>query len=144
MGWTHNWQRPTDLPAEGFAVALRDCRRILDVVPVDLAGPDGSGQPILEEDRIEFNGRLPEACEPFRIQVHEHDRRGRNTKWSFCKTEHMPYDLCVQCTLIVLKEHLKDNLTIGSDGSDQDWETAKAVVSEHLGYGADFRLAADV
>lgn len=140
MGWTHHWQRPQSFDADKFAAAATDCRRLVTVLPLSLAGPDGSGLPIFNNDQIALNGVEGENCEPFVVNRTEYDRRGRDHFWSFCKTEHLPYDQVVQAALIILKFHLGDALSVGSDGKAEHWEAAKSLVVEHLGYGKDFML----
>lgn len=141
MGWTHNWQRPTELPQDKFARAVDDCRKVLQTVKVPLGGFDGRGKPVFKDDAIVFNGAGRSGCEPFEIHQTEFDRRGRDRCLSFCKTEHAPYDLCVQVVLIVLKHHVGDDLTVGSDGVDEDWNEARNICQGVLGYGAEFWLA---
>ena len=124
MGWTHHWTRPAELPANAFARAAEDCRRAFALIGIPLAGADGEGAPVITDDRIVFNGPAGAGCEPFRIHRCEKDRRGGATTWSFCKTGRAPYDVCVQMALIVLKHHLSDHITVGSDGRDVDWRLA--------------------
>src|ERR1035437_3892611 len=118
MGWTHNWQRGTELPKGAFAAAVHDCEKVLPHTGVRLAGFEGKGQPVLQDDVIMFNGAGGSGCGPFEVHQTEFDRRGRKVFWSFCKTEHQPYDLCVQVALIILKRHLGESITVGSDGND--------------------------
>ena len=66
----------------------------------------------------------PAAVEPFEIHQTEFDRRGRQLVPSFCKTEHAPYDLCVQLALIVFKHPLGHTISVASDGKDTDWKDA--------------------
>lgn len=141
MGWTHNWQRETELPHAPFAAAVRDCQEVLARTGIPLAGFDGNGAPIFRDDMIAFNGTDRTGCEPFEIHQTEFDRRGGEMVWSFCKTEHLPYDLCVQAALVVMKHHLGDAIIVGSDGKDQDWAEARRICQEHLGYGHEFRLS---
>jgi hypothetical protein len=143
MGWTHNWQHDTELPTEAFARAAEDCSRLLGQMTISLSGPDGTGQPVFRPDAIAFNGTKPLNCEPFEIHQVEFDRHGRRVVRSFCKTEHLPYDLCVQLALIVLKHQLANTLTVQSDGTDDDWAKARAQCQELLGYGEGFRLSRD-
>lgn len=140
MGWTHHWSRPTELPAELFAAAVRDWQRIQGATTVPLAGFDGTGEPQVDEEHIVFNGAAPQCCEPFEIARVEFDRRGDPAVMSFCKTESMPYDVCVQAALIVLKHHLGDLITVTSDGNDDDWHSGRQLVCDALGYGDSFRL----
>ena len=138
MGLTHHWQRPTELPAEAFSAAAADCRLLLASTSIELADFDGTGQAILNDERIVFNGRVPQACEPFEIAAIEFDRRGRQEFFGHCKTGHLPYDLCVRAALIVLNHHLQESLRVSSD--DSEWDKAREWVSSTLGYGSDFHL----
>ena len=140
MGWTHNWRRPTELPEGPFARAVSDCEKALGSMEVPLGGFDGNGRPIFDDDHIVFNGGAGQNCEPFEISRVEFDRRGRAEVRSFCKTEHLPYDLCVRAALIILKHGLGDRIVVGSDGSDDDWSNAKDAVEKALGYGQEFCL----
>ena len=49
----------------------------------------------------------------------------------YCKTDHAPYDLCVQLALIVLNHHLCDAFLVSSDGKDADWAMARSMCQEH-------------
>lgn len=138
MGLTHHWHRPTELPTEAFRAAVDDCRRLFEAAGVDLAGFDGTGTPLLTAERIVFNGAAPAACEPFEVAAVEFDRRGRQEFFGHCKTEHLPYDLCVRAALIVLHHHLQDAFRVSSD--DGEWKAAQEWVSSTLGYGSDFIL----
>jgi hypothetical protein len=138
MGLTHYWLRPTELPAEAFAAAVWDVRRVLDAAGIPLAGFDGRGRAVFLDDTIVFNGVV--RCEPFEIHQVEFDRRGRAEKFSFCKTHGLPYDLAVKATLIVLKHHLGKMFKVMSDESDDAWERVKQLVVASTGFGSDFNL----
>lgn len=140
MGWTHNWRRGTELPPAMFAAAVGGCQKVLGATGVPLAGIDGTGQPVFQEDVIVFNGEGRAGCEPFEIHQTEFERHGRAVFWSFCKTEHQRYDICVQVALVILKHHLGKRMTVGSDGKDDDWTEARSICQELLGYGESFRL----
>ena len=140
MGWTHSWKRGTELPAAAFAQAVEDCRKAITAAGGPVAGFDGTGEPILGKDAIIFNGKRPAVCETFEIHQTEFDRRGRKVFWGSCKTEHAPYDLTVKTCLVVLKRYLGDAIKIAGDGADRDWDDARKVCQDALGFGADFRL----
>jgi len=140
MGWTHNWQRPTELPKEEFAKASEDCQRVLAATGIPLGGFTGEGNPTFSAEKILFNGAGGSGCEPFEIAQTEFDRRGRDVVLSFCKTEHAAYDECVQIALIVLKHHLADTIVVRSDGKEEQWAGAKGICQKCLGYGAEFSL----
>ncbi len=76
MGLTHSWLRPTELPVDQFAAAVRDVRLVLKHVDVPLAGFEGRGEPIFSDDAVVFNGVAGAGCEPFEIhQVEFHPFR---------------------------------------------------------------------
>jgi hypothetical protein len=60
--------------------------------------------------------------------------------WSdFCKTNYLPYDLCVQGCLIVLSHHLSvDHFRVSSDGTSRDWNDARDACQQILGYGSNW------
>ena len=140
MGYSHYWTRPPKLPPVEFAVAVADCRNLLPKLGVPLAGPRGTGPPECDVDRVMFNGVGTSGCETFAVFQHEPPRRPSAQIFSYCKTARRPYDLAVQCALIILKHHLGDHLTVASDGPEGDWDNARGVCQQHLGYGQDFRL----
>lgn len=140
MGLTHHWERETELFQKAFALAVADCERVIIKLAIPIAGIDGSGNPIFKPDTIAFNGQGGAACEPLEIHQTEFDRRGRKRFMQFAKTNNAPYDLCVRASLICLKHHLGDAIAIMSDAKDPEWEDARRVCHEVLGYGLDFRL----
>jgi hypothetical protein len=62
----------------------------------------------------------------------------------FCKTAYKPYDLIVQCALIIMKHYLKNDVVIHSDGDNDLWNDARGLTTIALGYGYDFKLDKDV
>ena len=62
--------------------------------------------------------------------------------FEFCKTAYKPYDIAVTAALIVVK-HYCPEVSIHSDGSNEDWEDARMLCVLELGYGSDFRLDED-
>ncbi len=140
MGWTHHWQRPLALPKDRFALVVEDCRRLLDAHIGIVAGPEGIGRPVITASEILFNGQHPLVCEPFEFRRVERYRHGRERLFTFCKTEHLPYDLLVQAALIVAKHYLGSLVSITSDGGDGSWKDARELVANHLAYGIGFVL----
>jgi len=140
MGWTHYWERPTELPEQDFTSAVRDVETLVAASSIGLGGFDGSGHPVLESDHVVLNGQSPQACEPFELSRVQFDRRGRASVFSYCKTGGMPYDLLVQGALIIFRRYFGESLIVTSDGSDSNWQPARELVQDTLGYGEDFRL----
>ena len=140
MGWTHSWEREPELPKGRFGQAAMDCQRIMAVINIPLGDEQGEGLPVFSDEEIAFNGDGNNGCEPLVIRQVEIPRLGRARTFSFCKTEGLPYDLCVQVALIVLKHHLDAEFSVFSDGKDDDWAKARKECQRILGYGQDFRL----
>jgi hypothetical protein len=146
MGYTHYWARPNALPRQLFVAAVEDCRRLCDALNFPLGGAEGRGQPKFSATKICFNGHIDsdgtfETFEVDRVRKSRHPQeRPKNGKWfDFCKTEHRPYDLCVQGCLIVLNHHLGSaSFDVASDGSSERWNDARAACQRILGYGADW------
>jgi hypothetical protein len=51
-----------------------------------------------------------------------------------CKTGFRPYDLAVQCVLLIAKHHLRDRVQVSSGGSDYHWNDARLLCYVHLSY----------
>ena len=58
----------------------------------------------------------------------------------FCKTAYKPYDFAVVALLVIAKHHLKDDIKVSSDGTDNDWADVKLFVQHHLGYGLEYSI----
>jgi hypothetical protein len=51
-----------------------------------------------------------------------------------CKTGFRPYDLAVQCALLIAKHHLKERISVWSGGTDYHWNDARRLCYLHLNY----------
>ena len=140
MGLTHYWERPVQLSPAAFNRAVVDCRRLLPLLSIPLAGGDGTGTPVLDSEVLMFNGVGDASYETCAIcRVEEDPGEGRRV-FSFCKTEHRPYDLAVRAVLIVFQHHLRSQFKVSSDDHASAWEAARQLCQQHLGYGNEFRL----
>ena len=62
----------------------------------------------------------------------------------YCKTGFRPYDLAVQCALLIAKHHLRDAFAVWSGGSEWHWNDARRFCYLHLGYSlGEFNLDDD-
>jgi hypothetical protein len=143
MGWTHYWERDSELPKEAFEKAAKDCLIVCAAIDVSLAGPEFKCEPVFSETEISFNGTKGQDCELFSIKASELPRRPGRAIFSYCKTEKLPYDLCVKCVLVILKHYLGEHIQVKSDGTDEDWRDAKRLCQSCLGYGPEFVLSVD-
>jgi len=74
---------------------------------------------------------------------HEWCRIEAKLIFDFCKTAFRPYDLNVQCCLLVFKHHFPKDFFIDSDGKQDQWQEVIDFCLIHLGYLDDFNLDAD-
>ena len=139
MGLTHHWHYRKHLPKRRLVEAVRDVKTVAEVLQqrgVALAGPSGKGDPVFAvvgKVGVAFNGDGENAHESF-IFPDFPEQAG------FCKTARKPYDLAVTAALIILKHHLRESLTIGSDEATAHFRPAMNLCQEILGYGEEFRL----
>lgn len=136
MGYTHSWLRPRQLASDRFAAAAQDCRRICEASGVQLRGIEGRTDPIFEEFIVAFDG----GCEPFVVQCVSDGRsperprpNNSGTHRGFCKTEHLPYDICVQGCLIAFNHFFGDDFSVSSDGTSSDWDAAPLYAGRRFG-----------
>lgn len=140
MGLTHYWQRPIELPKSEFAEAAKDIATVFGVLGIPLGDEEGLREPVLTDESICFNGTRGHDCEPFIIHRYQESRRGSGIVSGYCKTEGHEYDICVKCSLVILKHHLGEALHVSSDAKIDDWERALSVCREHFGTPPKFSL----
>ena len=141
MGHTHYWYLKTsgrEAVEKRLGAVLEDFARLLPHLP-PLAGPDGTGGPVLYPTEVAFNGPAPDGdYESFRFP------RWEEGKWSFgaCKTgpdreSKRPYDLAVRTFLLLAKLHLGDLIRLSSDAPLRDWAEAALLLEEVLSLPVD-------
>ena len=146
MGYTHYWYQAKELDKQTFFKAAYDCRTVCGTLRIPLADADGLGFPNFDAEYIALNGHGEDAYEAFIV-----DRVFSGTEdayfqpgevgrcFDFCKTAHRPYDLAVQCCLIVLA-HYFPAFKVTSDGEQADWARAMEACQAALGFGQNFKL----
>ena len=50
------------------------------------------------------------------------------------KTARKPYDIVVQCCLILAKKHLDKGIAVSSDGGEDEWTDAIRIIEKNFGY----------
>jgi hypothetical protein len=131
MGYTHYWRtRNRKVVRARLGLVLEDFERLLPHLP-PLAGPDGTGRPVLDPERgAAFNGRAPRDYEGF---VFDPGERGLQ----FCKTgfssgDRRPYDRAVTAFLILARVHMGEALEVLTDGYLLHWTPAARMIEAHL------------
>lgn len=84
-------------------------------------------KPIITSTKIRFNGQNENGFETFYF-----DLKNTNDDHGFCKTGYRPYDLPLCLVLMIIKNCLKDNIVIESDGNNKDWEKAFNKIENYL------------
>lgn len=193
MSYAHFWYRPLILDRERFILAVEDCRRICDALPIPLAGWNGRNKSKFSQSEVCFNGcihsigfgrdgdeitypsegansvsplgesvkngrcifgqTVSSRCvdlngdgsyDTFQIkrvlkkkQVFEPEK---NVQLESCQTNYRPYDLPVQCCLIIFNHFFGKQFRIHSFGADEQWYEAANDCQAVLGYGLEFVL----
>lgn len=65
---------------------------------------------------------------------------GLKLYFSCTKTAFKPYDLAVNCFLIIAKYHLRSRIIVHSDGEKEHWFDGMLLCHKILGYGLEFKL----
>lgn len=146
MGYTHYWRREQTLPKKQWNAFVEDVQTLLvrlpkhslsaggysKDAPLVIAGPLGTGDPIIGPDVVSFNGSeevrdddgsdlshetfyLARVFEP---EEWESPESGKY--FAFCKTAQKPYDLLVCACLLSFKHHFPTSV-VSSDGGPSDW-----------------------
>lgn len=95
--------------------------------PIRLAGPGGTGSPIINAKMIALNGVEPdEDYESFVLESNRKPNKYESTEeeckeglFSFCKTEYRPYDAIVVSILHVARTIAPDAIKVSSDGGPE-------------------------
>lgn len=140
MGYTHYWYIADEISQDSWDKFLGDFRLILPNFESTL---DIQGDQKLEHDKdvIFLNGIGELAHESFLLErvtdITGFTQRDEDNGliFKFCKTAQKPYDIAVCSALIIAKKHFGESIRISSDGENHDWQEAKTLCENTLGYG---------
>ena len=165
MGYGHQIL-DKDFDRGALADAFKDIRTLIQRTEIKVVGPEGrpNSLPIVEDDRIEFNGAnyncvcdkgdseelYPPEClidnrrdrsyVAFSVDVRPEElalHRLYGNAYSFdWKTNRLPYDRMVMMAMIALKHHLGDSVIINSKGRWKIEWGAGFAVPEYLAKSA--------
>lgn len=127
MGFTHYWEKDSDVDEKAYAAALKDIAAIVKSQAKILAG--GTGEENTKPKTsggIVFNGIEGDSHETFMLP-----KTAKEFHRDFCKTAQKPYDIVVVASLARLAE--VDGISIGSDGDAEDWTDGVNLASKVLG-----------
>ena len=146
MGYTHYWtfkkkvnnitngaekfKNAVELFKQGIEKLRESGKQDLDGNVLDytklLGDAMGEGEPIIEDDKLIFNGKCPNDYETFCITT-------ESNGFDFCKTARKPYDPFVCLALLCFENEFGDDIEVSSDGErtdDEGWVIAKDVFDQ--------------
>ena len=141
MGYTHYWtfnKKVKDITngESAFKTAVELFKRGLEIAsdkhnlyyPDLLGNGVGLGEPIIEDDKLIFNGKRPDDYETFAITT-------ESEGFDFCKTARYPYDVFVCLALLCFEYVFGDKIGVSSDGdrkNEDGWVVAVQIFNELL------------
>ena len=144
MGYTHYWNftmNPKDIKdgEKKFKKAVELLKKCIAKVPAELdvpyygkhpfklAGGDGTGEPIFNDDKVCFNGF--EGDEDLSHETCYFALDNPDFDFDFCKTAEKPYDVAVCLALLCFKKAFGDDFKWSSDrnGSEFGWRLAHSI-----------------
>lgn len=139
MSYTHHFWRRTDIDPVTWEAICRDFKQVQlymlligDPVPI-IAGWDGPPSSnklpqrvFVNKERIRFHPN--ELEEMFQIS----SGPVNSPKFLSCNTRHLPYDIWVCVTLLIVHDHAPDCYSISSDGTRAEWQPALNLFKDAL------------
>ena len=127
MGYSHYWTKKDSISDDSWNKICALFRAILEKNPgIIQYESDTAKPPQIGSSVIRFNGIGELGCETFEFS---RERVG----FDFCKTSQKPYDIFVVSVLILVNRFEPMAYDIESDGSMEDWEAGRQLVSSVLG-----------
>lgn len=146
MGYTHYWtfkkkvsdiengtekfKNAVNLFKQGIEKLRESGKQDLDGNVLDytklLGNGIGEGEPIINDDKLIFNGKRPDDYETFAITT-------ESEGFDFCKTARCPYDVFVCLALLCFEDVFGDQIEVRSDGdrtADEGWVIACEIFNE--------------
>lgn len=118
MGYTHYWTVKRTIQPGVFGEVAEDVKALAAAFNASgqrLSEQDG---PIFSTEEIIFNGKEPDDYETFVLTPKASD-------FEFCKTQFRPYDALVCAALIAAKHHIRDGISVRSDGEWSEWDDGR-------------------
>ncbi len=141
MGYTHYMYQHTDL-SEGWNAFCEDLGAVIREAAlgdIAIAGPSGSGEPLVTADRIALNGSAQQAggdhesLEIERRKGVDSWRAGADDSFTFCKTASKPYDDVVVALYALAQQRWPHGVQVSSDGGPEDWAPGLALAERATG-----------
>ena len=133
MSYETYWKLDAQTTRQVFRNIVKDFRTILPHLEIRkglLEHENGSSfirdHIILNDETIMFNIEC-------KGEAFNYSRTGYSSQSSSCKTNQLPYDIAVNCALLIAKKHLRHEIHIFTDGETKDWRKALLLCQYVLG-----------
>lgn len=117
---------PSEIEVNVYDWKTRETKKIM--VPLKLAGGDGTGEPIFNDTLVCFNGLYDKTND----YSHEtcYIALDSDEEFNFCKTARKPYDVVVCLALLAFKKAFGGDFSYSSDGdmTDEGWSMASKII----------------
>jgi len=129
MGYTHYWKNTAVATAGQWQAFKADFAKVVRKARakgIAVAGWNGSGAPVISDEKVSFNGRGDDGSyETCRIAPGIEE-------FSFCKTARRPYDDVVVAALTLARHHLPGFMWT-SDGDVEEHADGRALAATIIG-----------
>ncbi len=133
MSYEHFWKLDETMTREVFRRVVRDFKVVLPHLEVRKGLIQDSGttrfirdHSVMNDNVIMFNAEAEGEALWFQ-------RLGSYSLQHSCKTNNLPYDVAVNCVLLIAKRYLKHGIHINTDGETKDWRKALLLCQYALG-----------
>ena len=152
MGYTHYWKIKKKPELKDLSGCLENIKKVIakymDIIQYE---EDEAKEPIAEKNLIRFNGigedghetflfEFPISKETLEYQKKQGLDDDKDYSFFFCKTARKPYDKAVTRCLLILKEYLKSDMVLESDGSFSDYEEWGEAIEEVNNMGINIKM----
>src|SRR3990167_713411 len=139
MGYTHYWHLNPNGKQKDLSGCLDNIKKVIEehkqIIKYE---EDEAKPPLVTKEVIRFNGIGQDGHETFYFQYPPDltDKPIKNDDgyiFACCKTARKPYDIVVCKCLLILKEYLKSDMQLSSDGdwnNEEEWLPAIQQVTE--------------
>lgn len=132
MSYTRHWFRPLEIESSVFDKIAEDMNTLYPEFKQKVEQYEASAD-VIYIDGFLFPRIIPDEWKTMFV-----NHNGRMHQ--FCNTNGERFQLAVECALVVIHHHLKDQIIVTGDGEMWGFRNAMELVSEHLPYGEDFQL----
>ena len=132
---TRKFKETADLIKKVFCLLPREVEWDGKMLPLKLFGPLGTGEPIITDSRISFNGDKSNKLNHDTFLIpRDYDTWSGDICWTFCKTARKPYDIAVCLAILCFKQVYGEDFKFHSDGdmrTEEGWRTAKQILKHY-------------